>query len=448
MSSMSRKLFWKLCLAIATGIVALFYMINHLTSSTEEGMSMLSEQHRLQLTEWGQHAEQLYVTGKMDELNQWLDELKQQEGTWVSVATYKVWSLAGETLPEHFYTGHNMGRSIDWKIHLYFTFNPVMELPFEREKASFLIQLPDRMRPGTYWRYTEITLQIIIPTILLVVFSYFLYRYIMKPLRQLQLATRRFSSGELEVRAEPLMGKRKDEFSELASSFDLMATRIGEQLISQRQLIADLSHELRTPLTRLDIALASAQEQLQSPDIDRIARESKHVRKLVEDTLNFAWLENEKPELQQESLELVDLVDVLVEDARFEFSDRKIDCRMPNSAIIENSSHRAAGQAIENVLRNALRYTPAGKKVTVELIESAHHYQLKIVDQGPGVPQDLLQTIFKPFFRVDKSRARDGDSFGLGLALAQRQLAAIRASIQAENCQPTGLSMRIELPKR
>ena len=269
----------------------------------------------------------------------------------------------------------------------------------------------------------------------------------MKPLRQLQLATRRLTKGDLGVRAKPLMGERKDEFSELASSFDLMAERIGEQLISQRQLIADLSHELRTPLTRLDIALASVQNEQESEDIDRIARESQHVRKLVEDTLNLAWLENEKPELQQESLELTDLVDVLVEDAKFEFADKNIECELPNSAMINNTSHRAAGQAIENILRNALRYTPAGKTVEVKLTESDSHYQLNILDQGPGVPEHLLQTIFKPFFRVDKSRERDGSSFGLGLALAQRQLATIRGSVTASNRDAEGLSMLISLPK-
>ena len=446
---MSRRLFWKLCLVIATGIVALFYMIDQVTSSTEEGMSMLSQENRQQLTEWGRKAERLHTEGKMDELNAWIKQLEALENTWITIANYDVWSLAGSELKPEFYQGNNMGRSVDWKIHLYFDFNPIMEVRFENKQASFLIQLPTRMRPGTYWRYTEIALQIVIPCLLLALFSFFLYRYIMKPLRQLQLATRRFSSGNLNVRVKPMMGERNDEFYELASSFDQMATRIGEQLVSQRQLIADLSHELRTPLARLDIAVEAAREEgkTSSENIDRIARESKHVRRLVEDTLNLAWLENEKPELQQESLELTDLVDVLVEDAKYEFSDRHIICNMPNSAVIKNTSHRAAGQAIENILRNALRYTPVGKTVELHLVDSGSNFDLSILDQGPGVPEDLLTAIFKPFFRVDKSRERDGSSFGLGLALAQRQLAAIRGSVSAQNRESTGLSMLITLPK-
>ncbi|GIU50915.1 MULTISPECIES: sensor histidine kinase [unclassified Shewanella] len=444
---MNRRLFWKLCLVIATGVVALFYLINHLTTRTEEGMSLLALQDRQQLTQWGEKAEQLYQAGDLDKLNAWLNELQTQENTWVTIASYDIEHIAGDKLKERFYTGYNLGRSVDWKIHLYFEQNPVMELPFSQGQTSLLIQLPNRMRPGTYWQYTEATMQIIVPTILLALLSYFLYRYIMRPLQQMQLATRHFSAGDYDVRAATLMGNRNDEFADLALAFDQMAIRIGEQLISQRQLIADLSHELRTPLTRLDIALASAETSAPSAHFDRISRESKHIRKLVEDTLTLAWLENEQPKLQSESLELTDLLDVVIDDAKFEFPKVDIQCELPASALIEHSSHRAAGQAIENILRNALRYTPNGKSVMVKLKDDGYQYLITIEDQGPGVPHHLLNTIFNPFFRVDKSRERDGSSFGLGLALAKRQLLAIRGQVTADNRIDGGLCMTVVLPK-
>jgi two-component system sensor histidine kinase PfeS len=210
-----------------------------------------------------------------------------------------------------------------------------------------------------------------------------------------------------------------------------------------------LSHELRTPLTRLDIALEKENNLPTSSDnVKRIDRESKQIRKLVEDTLTLAWLENEQPKLQQESLELVDLLDVLIDDAKFEFPNNIIVCHLPDSVIVENSSHRAAGQALENVLRNALRYTPVGKTVSVMVSEQHEQVEIKIIDQGPGVPQQYLNTIFKPFFRVNSSRPTDSCSFGLGLALAKRQLAAIRGEISANNETKGGLCMTIILPKR
>jgi len=444
---MNRELFWKLCFVIATGVVALFYLISEVTDLTEEGMSMLALEDRQTITAWGKKAEALYKSGDIAALDKFVEQIKQQENTWVTIVSFDYERVVGSPIEEQYKGEQTFGRSVDWKIHLYFPVNPVMEVPFDDINASFLIQLPERMRPGTQWRYVKISIQIIIPTILLALLTFVLYLYIMKPLQQLQKATRSFSKGDFDVRATQIMGERTDEFSQLAQTFDQMATRIGEQIISQRQLIADLSHELRTPLARLDIALSQVKELKEDRNVQRISRESQQIRKLVEDTLNLAWLENEQPELQQESLDLVDLIDVLVADASFEFPDRAIACQLPEHASIDNSSHRAAGQALENVLRNALRYTPEGKSVSIELVDIEHSYSIKISDQGPGVPNDMLAKIFKPFFRVDKSRENIGDGFGLGLALAKRQLATIRAEITAYNITPHGLAMWITLPK-
>lgn len=444
---MNRKLFWKLCSIVVIGSVGIFYLINLLTSYVENKESQLSIENKEILKTWGREAENLYTLGDADVLNLWLERLKKQENTEASIVSYSFEFFAGTGNTQTSYQRQHFGRSIDWNIHLYFKHNPMMEIPFEGEQASFLIQLPNRMRPGAYWKYIEVALQIILPTLLLSLLSYFLYCHIMKPLQQLQMATRRFTKGNFDIRAKALMGKRNDEFDELANTFDQMAMRIGEQIISQRQLIADFSHELRTPLTRLDIALSAVNEEITSPNISRIGRESKHIRKLVDDTLTLAWLENEQPELQEESLELIDLIDVLIEDAKFEYPDRMIYSQLPNSAIIKNTSHRAAGQAIENVLRNALRYTPEKHKVSLELFDLPDAYQIDIVDEGPGVPEELLKRIFMPFFRVEKSRENNGSSFGLGLALAKRQLAAIRGTIGARNSLTVGLVMTITLPK-
>ena len=446
---MTHKLFLKLCLIIALSLVIVFYLLNLLTTKTEEGMSYLSLTDKQTLTSWGKQAEKLYLSGDNQALENWLIEKQKQEDTWMVVAAFNIENIAGAPLKSEYYQGYNLGRNVDWKIHLYFDLNPVMQMQFSDKKTSLLVYLPNRMRPGSYWQYTQITLQIIVPAILLIFLSYLLYRYIMTPLLQLKVATREFSKGKFDVSAKKLMGNRNDEFTELAITFDQMAARIGQQFTSQRQLIADLSHELRTPLTRLDIALEK-ENSLPRPseNIKRIDRESKQIRKLVEDTLTLAWLENEQPKLQHESIELVDLLDVLIEDAKFEFPNNLIVSHFPNSAIVDNSSHRAAGQALENVLRNALRYTPVVKTVSLFVSEEGEEFKIKVIDQGPGVPEQLLNTIFKPFFRVDSSRPADSQSFGLGLELAERQLAVIRGSNTANNEKHGGLCMTITFPKR
>lgn len=452
---MNRRLLWKLCLTIATGVVALFYFINLATTMVENDMSMLDAEHVNELKAWSFRAEELYLSGDQTGLENWLSQLQQQEQTWAAVAKAQVEHIAGSTERYADYTGYNMGRSVDWQIHLYFHHNPIMELPFADAQTSLLIELPVRMRPGSYWTIARVALQIILPLLVLILVSIILYRHIMGPLKELEAATRAFSKGDFDVRVSEMIGTRDDELAQLTRTFDRMADRIGDLIVGQRQLITDLSHELRTPLTRLDIATENLiDSQLRGSDaqmderLERIHRESRHIRKLVDDTLTLSWLENESPTLRQESLDLVDLLEVLIEDARFEYPNRDIQVRMLDTARVQNSNHRVLGQAIENILRNALRYTPEGKAVMISLDSCSDRYELNIADQGPGVPEKYLEAIFRPFFRVDTSRPAEGNSFGLGLALARRQLLVVAASVRAANLAKGGLLMSVSVPSR
>lgn len=447
---MSKQLFWKFCLIIATGVVALFWVVDLATSLTERGMSFIDPAHRAEITAWGLEAERLYRTGDTAALQEWLDDLRTRENTWASVSSIAMDTLAGGALPASYNEGYNLGRNVDWQIHLYMPENPVMEVPFpgNSPQTSFLVRLPDRMRPGNNLEMVWLVLQIILPSILLLLVAIGLYRHIMLPLRQLDQATRHFARGRFDIRVRQLLGKRRDELAELADTFDSMATRIGDLILGQRQLIGDISHELRTPLTRLDIAVQNLRNGQDSEgNLERIQRESTHIRKLVEDSLTLAWLENERPDLQQEALDLTDLLDVLVEDARFEFPEHKLELQLPEHARVHGSNHRALGQALENILRNALRFTPADKTVSVVLELKDKRYHIRIVDQGCGVPDTDLERIFEPFYRSATPAGAGRSGFGLGLALARRQIAAVGGMIRACNVPGGGLAMDIELPQ-
>lgn len=441
---MNRGLFWKLCFTVGAGTVALFAVISWLVTYAEEGMSMLAQEHQQQILAYGAEAERLYNRGDEEALTAWLRALQAREGVWAAVVASEITPLAGSELNERFDDGFSIGRDVGWKIHLYFEVNPIMEVPFADGYTHFLMILPDRMRPGAYWRYLHLLLQVGLPLLLLVMLSWVLYRHVVDPLRQLQRATDRFSEGDYEVRVRAGLGKRKDEFFALAETFDRMAERTGSVITTLRSLIAELSHELRTPLARLDMAAHSLQQQLQPEQaLARIRLESDRMRNLVEDSLALAWLENERPELREESLDLVDLLDIIVEDAQFEFPDRQVRPGLPERAVIERSDHRALGQAVENILRNALRYTPPGGVVKVDLSREDAAWRIDIVDQGPGVPADCLEAIFQPFYRVERSRETGG--FGLGLALARRQVEAAGGRVWAENAQPGGLRVSLVL---
>lgn len=446
---MNRRLLWKLCLIIATGTVALFYVINVLTSRAEEGMSFIAVEHRQQLKSWALEAEQLYLAGDEEALRQWLEVLQSREQTSAWVIESELRGVAGSQINERLYQAFTLGRNVEWKIHLYFDENPIIEFHFADRHTHFSILLPQRMRPGVYWGYVSLVLQIVLPMILLTILSIVLYRHIMNPLRELEKATRAFSQGNLKVRVRQSLGNRSDELTGLANTFDQMASRIGDHIVSQRQLIADLSHELRTPLARLDIALdALKNANNQGSSITRVERESKQIRKLVEDTLTLAWLENERPSLTDEDLDLVDLLDVIIDDARFEFPDRCLETNLPEHAPIAQSNHRSLGQALENIIRNAMRFTPLEKSVSISLESEAENYRISIADQGPGVADEHLGKIFQPFYRVDHSRSAPSGSFGLGLALAKRQISAVGGQVFAENLAADGLLVVITLPRR
>jgi len=448
---MKRGLLWKLYAIVGVGTVVLLYLLSFLSAYTQERLSYLSEAHQHQLDAYAQKAQRFYMDNDSDGLAQWLTHVQQTENTWAAVVKSDLDALAGGELNDYFYQYYGIGRGIQWKLHPWMN-QPMMEIDFIDPNVHFLIALPERMRPGIF-EYLELThwaMKIVLPLLLLMAIALLLYRHISAPLRQLKDATRAFSEGRFDVRVRKLMGNRSDEFTELALTFDKMAKRISELITSQRQLIADLSHELRTPLARLDMALEKLKvgEAIDHDKaIVRVERESIEIRKLVEDTLTLAWLENERPALREEDLDLVDLIDVVIEDARFEFPDRTIKTQLPDRAPLPKSNHRALGQALENIVRNGMRYTPAGATLEVSLSANSNSYQIDIKDQGPGVPEAQLEKIFQPFYRVDNARSGEDSGFGLGLALAKRQVLAIGGEIQPNNRLPKGLMMTITLPR-
>ena len=248
---MKRRLLWKLSAIIVAGTVLLFWLIHILVNKTEQHMSFIDEAHQQTLHHYAAKAEQLYLNGDKAGLKDWLQTLRDKEDTWVAVVQPEIQTIAGSVLSEDFKQRFRLGRSIDWKIHLYFKTNPVMDLIFADGRTHFLITLPQRMRPGTYWLETNLLLQIALPMLLMAMISIIIYRHVMSPLRQLERATQQFSQGNFDVRLRNSLGARNDEITALAETFDGMAERIGNLIQSQRHLTSDLSHELRTPLNSI-----------------------------------------------------------------------------------------------------------------------------------------------------------------------------------------------------
>ena len=435
-----RKLFISIGLCSVLTIFALF----KLSEISERSASKLADEHQQQLLHYAEQASALLETGDTQALQAWLESVRTGEQTKVAILNFKPeWAGHDDGITGVY--GHlTIGRRVSWSIHLDHTINPVIELPLSVEGYRLMVQLPDHMRPGNYWYPLRSLLLTGIPLLIIGLLVYYITRHIIVPLKTIQQAAHQVRDGHYQTGLTATLGRRSDELADLAASIDDMAGQVDKTLQQQRQLIRDISHELRTPLTRLRLALETRETAVLRP---RIEREIEAISVLVEDTLALAWLDNGQP-LALEDFDLCRMLDSLVSDAQFEFPDTAIHTRQPDQCPLSRSNNRAVGQAVENVIRNALKYNDGDQGISITLTADNHWATLDIADQGPGVAPSQLQQIFDPFFRANSSRSRESGGYGLGLALAKRQLEALGGRIEANLNQPRGLKVTITLPLR
>ncbi|MBV9215931.1 MAG: HAMP domain-containing protein [Acidobacteria bacterium] len=283
-----------------------------------------------------------------------------------------------------------------------------------------------------------------------VLVCYLLALYLTSPIRKLREATRRLASGDLQARVPGRVSRRRDELSDLARDFDHMAERIEGLILSQKRLNQDISHELRSPLARLNVALEIAKQKSNretAPILDRIENESNRLNEMISRLLILAKLETGSVDVEPVEVDFDELVRGVAEDADFEASakGKKVtvanldDCSVVGSDDLLRS-------AVENVLRNAVRYTKEGTAVEVRLNNNNGHAVLSITDHGGGVPEGELQNLFRPFYRVGEARDRTTGGTGLGLAIAERAIKAHKGSITAKNVGD-GLLVEISLDR-
>ncbi len=267
---------------------------------------------------------------------------------------------------------------------------------------------------------------------------------IASPLRALARTVDRFGAGDLTARVE---SPRNDEIGDLGHAFDRMAERIGTLLSAERRLLQDVSHELRSPLARLSFAAELVRTATdREAAVARLKKEIQRLTDLVGALLQVTRAEGDPSATALEELRLDALVEEVVEDCRVEAEARGCTIALADSGQLEVWGDRELlRRAIENVVRNSIRYAPPESAVDVHMERVKDTARISVRDHGPGVPDEVLQKIFQPFFRVDDSRDSSTGGSGLGLAIAKRAVGVHHGDVWAENAQP-GLQVCIELP--
>ena len=281
-----------------------------------------------------------------------------------------------------------------------------------------------------------------------------------RPVARLRKAARELATGKLSARVVSSVSQRRifagDEIQALIQDFNHMAERLESLVDAQKLLLRDVSHELRSPLARLSVALELAREDSDlaaAPHLERIERETERLNLLIGQLLTLSSMEALEEVANREPLSLNRLIERMLPDADYEARQR--DCTVTfhaESQCTISGNQELLYRAIENVVRNAIRYTENGTEVEIRLRKSTgaegERAEIEVNDRGPGIPKDQQVSILRPFYRVDYARSPKTGGFGVGLAIADRAVRLHHGRLIAQNREGGGATFRISIPAK
>lgn len=298
------------------------------------------------------------------------------------------------------------------------------------------------------WQRTPFALvaNVLLAMLLLALLSLVLSRYLTAPLQKLGLAAHALARGRFDAKTLARIGQRRDEIGDLSRRFQSMAEQVQSLLHSQQQLLRDISHELRSPLARLRIGMALGSKRELPPDDPLWARldlECTRLDRLIDGILALSRLDTQ--DTPAERFDLAQLIAEVVEDARFTANDaQRIEFNGTTSVTFTGWPEQL-GSALDNLLRNAQRFSPQHGVITLELGEDDQQLVIRIDDEGPGVPPEWIKRLGEPFVRVPGQPADSGH--GLGIAIARRAIARHGGSLHFSPRPSGGLRAEIRLPR-
>jgi len=315
------------------------------------------------------------------------------------------------------------------------------EITHRSQDGEFWFAAEGQTRPPRIWSFLPYYFLVIGATGIL---CWIAAAGVISPIRKIATSIALFGQGHLDVRVET---DRDDEIGQLGRSFNVMAERLQRLIVSERRLLGDISHELRSPLARLKFATKLARTSSDSTTaLERIERDVDRIASLVADIVEINVVEGDPALQDQREICVRDVIDEVVRDCSIEAEIRG--CRIEVSGNVCGRVHgnpELLRRAVENVLRNAIRYSPEKSPIELSIGENSNSAAITIRDFGPGVPDEALSRIFDPFFRVEEARNTNGGGSGLGLSIAKRAVQVHRGTITAQNATP-GLLVTIAIP--
>lgn len=434
------SLFWRLVMLVVGFCLAMIWASGHISRQVDRNASYLEPDALAVLGAYADEARAALAEGP-DALAQWLAETARRESSWMVVVDNRLQPLGNVQLSDKAREQLSFVRHYEWPMSRRYQGLPLISMPMDAG-AKLVMRLPERFRP---WRNHALLTAVAVylpPVLLSLLFCWLLYRLLVSPLDRLRRQANALRGNRLDSLLSPSVARRNDELGDLGRSLEYLTRRLRDSISQQQQLLRDLSHELRTPLSRLRVACES---ELSLDEMRRRTdREIDSMQQLVDSTLEFAWLDSEQPRFECEPVDVEALWDLLCDNACFEsgWPRERIRCCVPESCQVLGNLN-ALAQAMENILRNAIRYSPVHGSVCLSAERDGEFWHLRIEDQGAGVPEDQLPVIFRPFARLNAARP-GGDGFGLGLAIAKGMVEMQGGAIWAENAAP-GLRLNLRL---
>ena len=330
--------------------------------------------------------------------------------------------------------------------------NMLVARPVVGPKGSRYTYVAYIPRPPFQLSLQSLAIRLLIVLVIGGIFCYWLARYLTTPLFKLRTTTNQLAEGDFSARVATNLSKRRDEVGQLGRDFNTMAERLESMVKAQQRLLGDISHELRSPLARLGVALGLARQR-SGPEatghLDRIERESDNLNEMISQLLTLTRLESGTDGRKRSEVDLDALVREVSDDADFEARslNRSVQVVASDKCSI-NGVEDLLRSAVENVVRNAVRFTPEGTAVEVALRKqngSGDNFAvISVRDRGHGVPAESLEKIFRPFYRTEDARDRQsGGGTGLGLAITERAVRMHGGTVQAANSPEGGLAVEM-----